>query len=84
LRQTYSVILSPISAPKYTGTGTINPLASIEAMKMLFEHIGLVDQSAKITTAIKAVLAEGKVKTRDMGGTASTSEVCDRIGDKLS
>lgn len=53
-------------------------------MKMLFEHIGLVDQSAKITTAIKAVLAEGKVKTRDMGGTASTSEVGDRIGDKLS
>jgi tartrate dehydrogenase/decarboxylase/D-malate dehydrogenase len=82
----YPSMFEPIhgSAPKYTGTGKINPLASIEAMKMLLEHIGLVDESARLTAAIKAVLAEGKVKTRDMGGTASTAEVGDEIVKTLS
>jgi tartrate dehydrogenase/decarboxylase/D-malate dehydrogenase len=82
----YPSMFEPIhgSAPKYTGMGTINPLASIEAMKMLLEHIGLGEESARLTEAIKAVLAEGTVKTRDMGGTASTSEVGDEIVKTLS
>ncbi len=82
----YPSMFEPIhgSAPKYTGKGTINPLASIEAIKMLLEHIGLVEESARLTTAIKTVLAEGKVKTRDMGGTASTAEVGDKIVETIS
>jgi tartrate dehydrogenase/decarboxylase/D-malate dehydrogenase len=82
----YPSMFEPIhgSAPKYAGKGTINPFASIEAMKMLLEHIGLAEQSAGLTGAIKTVLAEGKVKTRDMGGTAGTSEVGDRIAQILS
>jgi tartrate dehydrogenase/decarboxylase/D-malate dehydrogenase len=82
----YPSMFEPIhgSAPKYTGMGTINPLASIEAMKMLLEHIGLGEESARLTEAIKTVLAEGTVKTRDMGGTAGTSEVGDEIVKTLS
>lgn len=81
----YPSMFEPIhgSAPKYTNEGTINPLASIEAMKMLLEHIGLAGESARLTAAIKAVLSEGKVQTRDMGGKASTSEVGDRIVEKM-
>ena len=82
----YPSMFEPIhgSAPKYAGKGTINPFASIEAMKMLLEHIGLVEESARLTAAIKTVLAEGKVKTRDMGGTASTAEVGDKIVEAIS
>ena len=71
------------SAPKYTGTGVINPLASIEAMKMLFDHIGLQRQAEVLTAAISSVLSEGKVKTRDMGGTAGTSEFSDRVIERI-
>jgi tartrate dehydrogenase len=72
------------SAPKYAGTNTINPLASIEAMKMLLEHVGLTAEAPRLTSAIQAVLAEGKVKTRDMGGTTGTSEVGDGVVQALS
>jgi isocitrate/isopropylmalate dehydrogenase len=58
-------------------------VASIEAMRMLFEHVGLLEESVRLTQATKTVLAEGKVKTRDMGGTASTAEVGDEIVETL-
>ena len=81
----YPSMFEPIhgSAPKYTGKGVINPLASVEAMKMLFEHIGLQREAERLTAAVAAVLSEGKVKTRDMGGTAGTSEICDRIIENI-
>jgi isocitrate/isopropylmalate dehydrogenase len=54
------------SAIKYAGKGIINPFASIEAMRMLFEHIGLKAEAARI---------QGRAKTRDMGGNTSTAQV---------
>lgn len=67
------------SAPKYTGKGLINPFASIEAMRMLLEHIGLDEAAQSVKSAIQAVLSEGTVRTRDMGGSARTEEVGDAV-----
>ena len=67
------------SAPKYTGQNVINPIASIEAMRMLLEHIGLEKAGSRVGEAVRSVLKEGRVKTRDMGGESKTTEVGDAV-----
>jgi tartrate dehydrogenase/decarboxylase/D-malate dehydrogenase len=77
----YPSMFEPIhgSAPKYTGKNVINPIASIEAMRMLLDHIGLPEASERVRKAIQTILSEGKIKTRDMDGSSKTSEVGDAI-----
>ena len=72
------------SAPKYTGKGIVNPIASIEAIRMLLEHVGLEEEAKRIRESIRAVLARGNVKTRDMGGTISTSEMRDAVIESMT
>jgi len=81
----YPSMFEPIhgSAPKYAGKGVINPIASIEAMAMLLDHLQLEQAATGVRGAMKEVLAEGKVKTQDMGGKSSTSEVGDAITKRL-
>ena len=71
------------SAPKYTGKGIINPFASIEAMRMLLEHLELEAGAQGIKSATQAVLAEGMIRTRDMGGSAHTEEVGDAVAKRI-
>jgi len=82
----YPSMFEPIhgSAPKYTGKGVVNPIASIEAMRMLLEHLGLERAAKSINDSVRAVLAEGKVKTRDNGGNASTGQMGETISEMLS
>jgi tartrate dehydrogenase len=63
------------SAPKYTGKKVVNPIASIEAVRMMLEHLGETEAATHIQAAVAATLAEGTVRTRDMGGSNSTDEV---------
>jgi isocitrate/isopropylmalate dehydrogenase len=67
------------SAPKYAGKNVINPVASIETARMMLDHIGEEEAAAHVQKAVKNVLAAGKVKTRDMGGSATTTEIGDAI-----
>ena len=67
------------SAPKYEGKNIVNPIASIEAGRMLLDHIGEEEAAANIQEAVKKVLVAGKTRTKDMGGTNSTSEVGDAV-----
>jgi isocitrate/isopropylmalate dehydrogenase len=73
----YPSMFEPIhgSAPKYTGQERVNPVASIEAARMLLDHLGESDAADAVDKAVTAVLAAGEVRTRDLGGTSSTSEV---------
>jgi len=72
------------SAPKYAGQNKVNPLATILAAKMMLEWLGETDKAAEIEAAVAAVVAEGAVRTYDLGGRATTAEmaeaVCARIG----
>ncbi|MEE8331287.1 MAG: 3-isopropylmalate dehydrogenase [Acidimicrobiia bacterium] len=63
------------SAPKYTGQGRVNPVASIEAIRLMLEHLGEQEAADGVQAAVAATLAEGEVRTADMGGTASTAEL---------
>lgn len=71
------------SAPKYTGQGRVNPVASIEATRMMLDHLGETDAAAGIEKAVAATLAAGEVRTRDIGGTSTTEEVGRAITESL-
>ncbi len=67
------------SAPKYEGKNIVNPIASIESARMLLDHIGEGEAADHVQAAIKAVIADGNVRTKDMGGTSGTSDVGEAI-----
>lgn len=71
------------SAPKYVNMNKVNPLATILAAKMMLEWLGEIDMAQKIEGAVAAVIAEGKTKTYDMGGSSTTSEMADAVCEKL-
>jgi tartrate dehydrogenase/decarboxylase/D-malate dehydrogenase len=67
------------SAPKYKGMNKVNPIATIWAGAMLLEHLGERAAAEGVIRAIETNIKRGKVRTYDMGGSATTSEVGDDI-----
>ena len=63
------------SAPDIAGKGIANPIAQIWTGAMMLDHLGHEDAGRAVVQAIEKVVAEGKVLTRDLGGTASTADV---------
>ena len=63
------------SAPDIAGQGIANPIGQVWSGAMMLDHLGHPDAAAAIVGAIERVLADGRVLTRDMGGTASTEEL---------
>jgi tartrate dehydrogenase/decarboxylase / D-malate dehydrogenase len=63
------------SAPKYKGLNKVNPVATIWAGALMMDHLGEKDASRAIVTAIEANLKGRKIRTYDLGGTSTTSEV---------
>jgi tartrate dehydrogenase/decarboxylase/D-malate dehydrogenase len=63
------------SAPKYTGKRIVNPIASIEAVRMMLEHLDEEEAGSHVQKAVMSTLAAGEARTRDMGGTNTTDEV---------
>jgi tartrate dehydrogenase/decarboxylase / D-malate dehydrogenase len=70
------------SAPDIFGKKIANPIGQIWSGAMMLEHLGHKDAGDAIVKAIEQVLGTGP-RTRDMGGTASTSEVSDAIVSAL-
>jgi 3-isopropylmalate dehydrogenase len=71
------------SAPKYAGQYKVNPIATILAAKMMLDWLGEPEKGARLEAAVAAVIAEGKVRTYDMGGSATTLEMGEAIAQKL-
>jgi len=67
------------SAPKYKGLNKVNPIATIWAGALLLDQIGEKEASAHIVKSIEKNIVNGKVKTYDMGGSNTTSDVGDDI-----
>lgn len=71
------------SAPKYTGLGVINPLASICAGAMMLDHLGETEAAARIEQAVAIVCSE-KLKSLNAGQMGySTAEVGDLVVKEL-
>jgi 3-isopropylmalate dehydrogenase len=71
------------SAPKYAGQGKVNPLAAIMAAEMMLEWLGEGGKAARIEQAVAHVVARGEVRTYDMGGTATTSQMAEAVARAL-
>lgn len=71
------------SAPKYKGLNKVNPIATIWAGAMLLETLGEVQAAGGVMRAIERNLLEGKVRTFDLGGTSTTSEVGSDISRRI-
>jgi hypothetical protein len=61
------------SAPDIAGKGLANPTAILLSSIQMLQYMGLIGYASSIQNALESALADG-VKTRDLGGTASTSE----------
>jgi 3-isopropylmalate dehydrogenase len=71
------------SAPKYAGQYKVNPIATILAGKMMLDWLGETEKGTRLEHAVADVIKDGNVRTYDMGGTASTTDIANAIANKL-
>ena len=71
------------SAPKYTNMNRVNPIATIMAAAMMLDYLGEKAAALKIEKAVLEVLSEGKVRTADLGGSSTTSQMSQAIETKI-
>jgi 3-isopropylmalate dehydrogenase len=71
------------SAPKYRGLNSANPLATIEAVRLLLEHVGEAAGARRIGGAVQHTLESGRIKSVSAGA-HKTSEVGDIILDAIA
>jgi isocitrate/isopropylmalate dehydrogenase len=69
------------SAPKYFGMYKVNPIAMLISTRLMLEHINEQEMADALDKAIAKVIAEGKVRTYDMGGDAKTLDVANAIAE---
>jgi tartrate dehydrogenase/decarboxylase / D-malate dehydrogenase len=67
------------SAPDIAGKGIANPIGQIWSGAMMLDHLGCPEAGAAVVRAIETVLADGGVRTPDMGGSAGTADLGDAI-----
>lgn len=81
----YPSLFEPVhgSAPDIAGQGIANPVGQIWTAAMMLEHLGHTDAASGIVKAIETVLAEDKLRTRDLGGPADTVTCAKAIADAV-
>jgi len=72
------------SAPDIAGRNIANPMALLLSALLMLQHIGETPMSDRIMKALGTVLSEDQVRTRDLGGTASTTEFAAAICRRLA
>ena len=70
------------SAPKYAGMYKVNPIATILAARMMLGWLGETKSADRVEQAVCSVVKEGKVRTYDMGGNASSLDMAEAIAQK--
>jgi tartrate dehydrogenase/decarboxylase/D-malate dehydrogenase len=75
--RTFPSLFEPVhgSAPDIAGRGVANPLATMLAGAMMVDFLGEEAAAARIEGAVRAVLADGREVTPDLGGAATTRAV---------
>ncbi len=67
------------SAPDIAGQGIANPVATILSAAMMLDWLGAPAEAARIRAAVRTVFTDRCARTRDMGGTLSTTKMTDKI-----
>jgi 3-isopropylmalate dehydrogenase len=71
------------SAPKYAGQHKVNPTAMLLAVKLMLDWLDEREKAGRLERSIAAVIAEGRVRTYDMGGSDSTLDVAHAVAKRL-
>jgi isocitrate dehydrogenase (NAD+) len=67
------------SAPDIAGKGIANPSAQMLAAAMMLDHIGELDHANRVREAVEQTIVADNIRTRDLGGTASTKQFGDAV-----
>lgn len=71
------------SAPDISGQGIVNPVAMLLSIGMMLKYsLQQPVLSKKVDEAVRIVIEKG-IKTKDIGGSAKTSEVGDAVAKEL-
>jgi isocitrate dehydrogenase (NAD+) len=71
------------TAPDIAGKGLANPTALVLSGVLMLRFLGEKDAADRVENAVREVLAEGKVRTGDLGGKSSTSEYTRAVVERL-
>ena len=72
------------SAPDIAGKGLANPLATVWSVSQMLDHFGELEWGKRVLDVIEEMLVEKSVLTPDLGGTATTEQVGERVAEKLT
>jgi isocitrate dehydrogenase (NAD+) len=72
------------SAPDIAGKGVANPSAQMLAAAMMLDHVGELDAARRIRTAIEDVIVRANLRTRDLGGSATTAEFGAAVAQRVA
>ncbi len=67
------------SAPDIAGQNVANPLALMRSAVMMLRHLEMFDVVDRVRAALRQVIVERGVRTRDLGGTATTTEFTEAV-----
>jgi tartrate dehydrogenase/decarboxylase/D-malate dehydrogenase len=81
----YPSMIEPVhgSAPDIAGKGIANPIGQIWSGAMMLGHLGEFEAASAVERAIETVIQDPGMRTPDMGGMATTSELGKTIADAL-
>ena len=71
------------TAPDLAGQGLANPTALLQSALLMLRYLNEDETAARLFTALERVLADGRVRTPDLGGTATTREFTDAIAQQM-
>lgn len=72
------------SAPDIAGKAIANPLATVWSVSQLLDSMGKREWGSRLIDVIEEILTEADTLTPDLGGTAKTNEVGDKVCEKLT
>ncbi len=81
-----AAVFEPVhgSAPKYAGQDKANPTALLLSGVLMLRHLGEREAADRVEDAVRAVIAEGKRVTYDLGGETGTSGFADAVIERLA
>ena len=71
------------SAPDIAGKGIANPSAQLLAAAMMLDHVGEIEAASRLRRALETAIIKDNVRTKDLGGSASTSEFARAVARRL-
>jgi isocitrate dehydrogenase (NAD+) len=71
------------SAPDIAGQGIANPMSLLLAAGLMLEHVGRLDLAQRLRMAVDIAINRDNIRTRDLGGRASTREFAEAVARRL-